>query len=111
DVRAALGQRFRFLMVDELEEATVAQRTLLRTLAAENPNQLFALEDDAAAELWFRDLHPAGEVVELERRFRDPRLGFWSCANERAQAQAVARAAEHLVATGTPPEQICVLFA
>jgi DNA helicase-2/ATP-dependent DNA helicase PcrA len=111
DVRAALGERFRYLMVDELEEATVAQRTLLRTLAEENPNQLFVLEDDSEAELWFRDLHPAAEVVELERRFRDPRLGFWSCANERAQAQAVARAAEHLVATGSAPEQICVLFA
>jgi DNA helicase-2/ATP-dependent DNA helicase PcrA len=33
----------------------------------------------------------------------------WRCDNERAQAQAVAREAEHLLATGTPPEAICVL--
>ncbi len=111
DVRATLAARFQHLMVDELEEATVAQRALLRTLADENPNQLFALEEDAETQLWFRDLHPDGEVVELEHRFRDPKLGFWSCDNERAQAQAVAREAEHLVAGGTAPEQICVLFA
>jgi DNA helicase-2/ATP-dependent DNA helicase PcrA len=111
DVRAQLAERFRHLMVDELEEATVAQRTLLRSLAADNPNQVFALEEDGEAEHWFRELHPEGEVVVLEHRFRDPELGFWSCDNERAQAQAVARAAEHLVANGTAPEQICVLFA
>jgi DNA helicase-2/ATP-dependent DNA helicase PcrA len=111
DVRAQIAERFRHLMVDELEEATVAQRTLLRSLAADNPNQLFALEDDSAAELWFRDLHPGGEVVVLEHRFREPKLGFWSCGNERAQAQAVARAAEQLLATGTTAEQVCVLFA
>jgi DNA helicase-2/ATP-dependent DNA helicase PcrA len=111
DVRAELAARFRHLMVDELEEATAAQRTLLRSLAADNPNQLFVLEDDSEAELWFRDLHPSGEVVVLERRFRDPELGFWSCENERAQAQAVARATEQQLATGTAPEQICVLFA
>jgi DNA helicase II / ATP-dependent DNA helicase PcrA len=47
----------------------------------------------------------------LEHRFRDPRLGFWRCANERAQAQATARAVEHLVASGSPAEQIGVLVA
>jgi DNA helicase-2/ATP-dependent DNA helicase PcrA len=111
DVRAQLAERFRHLMVDELEEATAAQRTLLTSLAADSSNQVFALEEDSEAELWFRDLHPDGEVVVLEHRFRDPALGFWSCGNERAQAQAVARAAEHLVAGGGAPEQICVLFA
>jgi DNA helicase-2/ATP-dependent DNA helicase PcrA len=111
DVRAQLAERFRHLLVDELEEATRAQRTLLESLAADNPNQVFALEEDSSAELWFRGLHPDGEVVVLEHRFREPKLGFWSCDNERAQAQAVARAAEHLVATGSAAEQICVLFA
>jgi len=111
DVRAEIGARFRHLMVDELEEATVAQRTLLRSLAADNPNQVFALEDEGDAELWFRDLHPDGEVVVLEHRFREPELCFWSCGSERAQAQAVARAAEQLLGAGTAAEQICVLFA
>ena len=41
---------------------------------------------------------PGGEVV------------FWRCANERAQAQAVAADAERLITReGVAPEQICVL--
>ncbi|HYG95763.1 MAG TPA: PD-(D/E)XK nuclease family protein, partial [Solirubrobacterales bacterium] len=46
----------------------------------------------------------------LEQIFRKPRLRFWRCTNERAQAQAVARDVEHLLATGTSPEEICVLI-
>ena len=38
-------------------------------------------------------------------------MRFWSCANERAQAQAVAREVEHLLAGGADPEEICVLVA
>jgi len=47
--------------------------------------------------------------VELNEQFRDPPMRFWRCTNERAQAQAVAREAEHLLAGGTKPEEICVL--
>jgi DNA helicase II / ATP-dependent DNA helicase PcrA len=114
DVRRGIAERFGHLMVDELEEATAAQLAVLETLAADNPNQVFALESGAevtAAEAWFDPLHPEGERILLERRFRDPKLGFWRCGNERAQAQAVARAVEHLGAAGTPPDQICVLVA
>jgi superfamily I DNA/RNA helicase/RecB family exonuclease len=114
DVRRGIAERFGHLMVDELEEATAAQLAVLETLAADNPNQVFALESGAevtAAEAWFDRLHPEGERILLERRFRDPKLGFWCCTNERAQAQAVARAVEHLGAAGTPPDQICVLVA
>ncbi|HET7120699.1 MAG TPA: ATP-dependent DNA helicase [Solirubrobacterales bacterium] len=110
DVRRQIAERFQFLMVDELEEATAAQRALLESLAADNPNQLFAAEGEAAAE-WYRGLHPGGEAIVLEQRFRHPRLSFWRCGNERAQAQAVARAAEGLVAAGSSPDQICVLVA
>ena len=98
-------------MVDELEETTAAQRAILEALAEDNTNQLYALEDEAEQAAWFRDLHPDGDAVVLEHRFREPVLSFWSCANERAQAQAVARAAEHLVAAGAAPEQICVVLA
>jgi DNA helicase-2/ATP-dependent DNA helicase PcrA len=48
-------------------------------------------------------------TVELTRQFREPATKFWRCSNERAQAQAVAREAEHLIAGGTAPEGICVL--
>jgi DNA helicase-2/ATP-dependent DNA helicase PcrA len=58
---------------------------------------------------WSLSVHPEIEVVELESQFRDPPTRFWKCASERAQAQAVAREAEHLIAEGIEAEQICVL--
>ena len=91
-------------MVDELEDATLAQRAILFSLASENPNQLYALDIDAEVD------RPDIEVLKLEQRFREPSTRFWRCANERAQAQAVAREAEHLVAGGARPEEICVLI-
>ncbi|MGH2939496.1 MAG: PD-(D/E)XK nuclease family protein [Solirubrobacterales bacterium] len=135
DVRAAIAARFAQVMVDELEESTPAQRALLEGLAGDNPNQLFVLEARGDAEpeaesgdlqlvelevtgrggpdlaAWYRALHPAGDVVVLEKRFRDPKLRFWKCANERAQAQATAREVEHLLAGGTRADDICVLLA
>ncbi|HEX6601236.1 MAG TPA: ATP-dependent DNA helicase [Solirubrobacterales bacterium] len=110
DVRRQIAERFRYLMVDELEEAGAAERAVLESLAADNPNQVFALEAGALEE-WFVQVHPGGGRVTLSERFRAPRLSFWRCANERAQAQAVARAAEHLVAAGTAAEEIGVLVA
>jgi superfamily I DNA/RNA helicase/RecB family exonuclease len=115
DVRRQIAERWRYVMVDELEEATPAQLAVLESLAPDNPNQLFAGErletQGGSAERWFAEVFPAGERVELEERFRDPQLSFWRCTNERAQAQATARVVEHLVATGTAPEEICVLVA
>jgi DNA helicase-2/ATP-dependent DNA helicase PcrA len=111
DVRRDLAARFPFVMVDELEDTTPAQRSILAALATENPSHVYALEADAA-DLggWFRDLHSQGDVVVLERRFREPRVRFWRCDNERAQAQAAAREVEHLLSAGTSPEAICVLI-
>jgi DNA helicase-2/ATP-dependent DNA helicase PcrA len=111
DVRRQIAERFRHLMVDELEETTSAQRALLEALAADSPNQVCALEGAGAAAEWFRRVHPEAEEVELEHRFRAPELRFWSCGNERAQAQAVAREVEHLVVGGADPEGIGVLVA
>ncbi len=112
DVRRRIALHFEQLMVDELEEATPAQRAILTALAADNANHLYALEGeggDAAA--WLRDVHPDADVVALEHRFREPALRFWRCGNERAQSQAVAREVEHLLAGGADPERICVLVA
>ncbi len=119
DVRAALAARFEQLMVDELEDTTAAQRSVLASLARDNPNHLYALETgDPEASLptgparlreWALGVHPEATVVELANRFRRPAIRRWRCANERAQAQAVAREAEHLIAGGAAPEAICVL--
>ncbi len=116
DVRLQIANRFEHLMVDELEEATPAQRAILKALSSDNPNHLYVLEEvDAGTaprpSAWFGDLFPQGDVVVLEHRFREPTVRFWRCTNERAQAQAVAREVEHLVAGGAVPEAICVLVA
>lgn len=101
DARTEIASRFAHTMVDEYEDATAAQRSILHRLATENPNQLFA-QDAAAA--------PDGmPSIRLEGQFRDPEVRFWRCDNERAQAQATAREAEHLLAGGVSPETICVL--
>jgi DNA helicase-2/ATP-dependent DNA helicase PcrA len=113
DVRAALAERFAYVEVDELEESTPAQRALLEGLAGDNPSQMFVLEAESEGgfEAWYRDLHPDGDAVVLEKRFREPKLRFWKCANERAQAQTTAREVEHLLAGGARADDICVLLA
>jgi DNA helicase-2/ATP-dependent DNA helicase PcrA len=109
DVRGEIASRLEYVMVDELEDTTPAQRAILAALAGDNPNHLYALEEAGPCSDWFRKLHPHGDAVALDRQFREPPTRFWRCANERAQAQAVAREAEHLIAEGTAPEEICVL--
>ncbi len=117
DIRRQIAERFEHLMVDELEESTASQQAILEALATDNSNQLFALEEaDAdvrpqAPSAWYQAVHPDGETLVLKERFRDPQVRFWKCANERAQAQAVAREVEHLVAGGADPDGICVLVA
>jgi len=101
DVRLQVASRFEHLMVDELEDTTAAQRTILASLQSENANHLYAVEGESPG-----DSLP---TIELSHQFRDPETRFWKCANERAQAQAVAREAEHLIAGGTAPEEIGVL--
>jgi len=109
DVRGEIARRFEHVMVDELEEASPAQRAILAILATDNANHLYALEEEPSD--WFRELFPEGDAVVLEHRFRNPAVRFWKCANERAQAQAVAREVEHLLAGGADPEKVCVLVA
>jgi superfamily I DNA/RNA helicase/RecB family exonuclease len=119
DVRAQIATKFEYLMVDELEDTTSAQRAVLAALSFEHSNHLYSIEDGdqdlslvagpAGRKAWSLSIHPDAEVIELTEQFRDPRVQFWRCTNERAQAQAVAREAEHLIARGTAPEEICVL--
>ncbi|HEU4906926.1 MAG TPA: ATP-dependent DNA helicase [Solirubrobacterales bacterium] len=107
EVRSAIAHRFEFTMVDELEDTTPAQRAILAGLAQDNANHLYAIDPGGQGEgvsEWAR-----GPSIELTEQFRNPPVRFWRCASERAQAQAVAREAEHLIAKGTAPEDICVL--
>ena len=101
------------LMVDELEDTTPAQRAILAALAQREPEPPLRA---GAGRRRARRLVPRGP----SRRRRDrssstcsasPQLRFWRCANERAQAQAVAREVEHLLAARRPrPTTICVLI-
>jgi DNA helicase-2/ATP-dependent DNA helicase PcrA len=105
----AIRRRFPELLVDELEDATPAQRSVLAALASTGDGNVFAAEPGEAAE-WFAATHPDAETIVLEERFRHPELRFWRCSNERAEAQAVAREVERLLAGGTQPEAIGVLI-
>jgi len=104
---AEIATRFSFIMVDEYEDATVPQRFILSVLARDNPNYLYAGDTDAVA---IHAERTGTSLLALDQVFREPKLRLWRCDNERAQAQAVAREAEHLLATGTSPEEICVLI-
>ncbi|MFN8161897.1 MAG: ATP-dependent DNA helicase [Solirubrobacterales bacterium] len=145
DVRREIAARFRYTMVDELEDATLCRWAVLAELAADNANQLCAMDDDQAAGAasraasWFRELHPDADVVVLERCLRggsavvdashavvapiserlekparsaegsDAEVRFWRARNERAQAQAVAREVEQLLAGGVAAAEVCVI--
>jgi len=110
DVSAEIATRFSYVMVDELEDTTTAQRAILAELASEDPNHLYALGTKDASGSAAGPVVGKGEIVELGKRFREPAVRRWRCTNERAQAQAVAREVEHLLVSGTSPEAICVLF-
>ena len=54
----------------------------------------------------------AGSAASAEAAVADDSVRLWRCSNERAQAQAVAREIEHLLAAGEcGPEEICVITA
>ncbi|HEY5709158.1 MAG TPA: ATP-dependent DNA helicase [Solirubrobacterales bacterium] len=124
DICTNLATRFVHVMVDEHEDTTAAQRAILKKLSTENPNHLYAEDVSSAggvggggsrttvdrpqAPLPPRQ-DPRPETLVLEKVFRKPTVRRWLCTNERAQAQAVAREVEHLLAGGARAEEICVL--
>ncbi|HEX6753989.1 MAG TPA: UvrD-helicase domain-containing protein [Solirubrobacterales bacterium] len=126
DICANLATRFIHLMVDEYEDTTSAQRVILTMLRAENSNHLYAEDPSTAGPVAGEGgalradaqrpsstpptpTPPAEETLVLKEVFRQPAVRRWSCTNERAQAQAVTREVEHLLAEGASPDDICVL--
>jgi DNA helicase-2/ATP-dependent DNA helicase PcrA len=125
-VRERVAGRFQHVLVDEYDDTNFAQGMLLRLLIDEHRQVTLVGADDR-----FREELPEAKVVKLERSCRSGRrildaaaavapgrkltgvgggrVRFWRCRSERAQAQAVAAEAEQLIASGVPPEQICVL--
>jgi DNA helicase II / ATP-dependent DNA helicase PcrA len=145
-VRARTAERWRHLLVDDIEDLPFAHGLLVRLLASEHGNIVAAADDDAALGRLraaaaknvrdFRSEHPNSETVTLERSLRcgaavvqaaravvapaQDRLRkrlegipggdvqFWRCANERAQAQAIAADVERTMGD-VDPERIAVL--
>jgi DNA helicase II / ATP-dependent DNA helicase PcrA len=130
--RPSATARFDHLLVDDAHDLDRASATLIREMAA---SRLTAAADPARAgggPLMRNLVGDRASVVTLEHSLRVPRrvlraalalvpvvceptsakgeVEFWRCANERAQAQAVAADVERLIAgQGVPPGQIAIL--
>ena len=120
DVAAEVGERFVHVLADELEDAGAAHRAVLEAVGAHgnivcagDPAQAtrrFRGAGEAAIEA-FLAAHPDAAEIDLGASLRAPAVTrFWRCENDRAQAQAVAREIEHLLAAGeVRAERICVI--
>ncbi len=69
DIRAAIAHRFVYVMVDELEDTTPAQRAILAALSEENPNQLYAVDgggEGAGVSDWALGFSPDADATLVE---------------------------------------------
>jgi DNA helicase-2/ATP-dependent DNA helicase PcrA len=120
DVAAEVRGRFTYVLADELEDAGIAHRAVLEAVGshgnlvcagdAAQATRRFRGAGEAAFEA-FRKAHPGADELDLGASLRAPGVTrFWRCENDRAQAQAVAREVEHLLAAGeVRAERICVI--
>jgi superfamily I DNA/RNA helicase/RecB family exonuclease len=120
DVAAEITDRFAHLLVDELEDSGLARRELISAIGAHR--NVAAASDHEQAVRRFRGAGegalgaaratwPDAVEIDLGGPLRDPEtVRFWRAENDRAQAQAVAREVEHLLAAGeVAPERICAI--
>jgi superfamily I DNA/RNA helicase/RecB family exonuclease len=128
--RGGAGRSFEHVLVDDAHDFDLASATLARAVAgsrltvAADPVLGFAgsplrvpearvLELGASLRVPRRIIQAAGALVGLgsvEPASAEGEVAFWRCANERAQAQAVAADVERLVAgSGVSPGRIAVL--
>jgi DNA helicase II / ATP-dependent DNA helicase PcrA len=120
DVAAEVSERFVHVLVDELEDAGLAHRAMISAIATHR-NVAAACDPEQAVRRFraagecalaaARVLWPDATEVDLGAPLREPSaVRFWRASNDRAQAQAVAREVEHLLAAGeVEPERICVI--
>jgi DNA helicase-2/ATP-dependent DNA helicase PcrA len=120
DVAAELSGRFAHLLVDELEDAGLAHRELIGAIGTHG-NVVSACDPEQAVRRFrgagegalaaARAAWPEALEVDLGEALRQPEaVRFWRAENDRAQAQAVAREVEHLLAAGeVAPERICAI--
>jgi superfamily I DNA/RNA helicase/RecB family exonuclease len=112
-VRERTHARFEHVLVDDVDELTPAQRALLDllgdsvTVTSLEPVDMPAIELDRSLRCREQILRATGGTVPAVAPGGEVR--FWRCANERAQAQAVAAEAARLLRDGVAPERIAVL--
>jgi DNA helicase-2/ATP-dependent DNA helicase PcrA len=133
-------RRFEHVLLDDAQELDLAPMTLVRAVAGErltaagDPVQALRRFRGAGAERMLSlSSEPGARVIRLGRSLRCParvawaaaqalasgtldptaaqgEIGFWRCATDRAQAQAVAADVERLIAReGVAPESILVV--
>jgi DNA helicase II / ATP-dependent DNA helicase PcrA len=130
--RPRAGRRFDHVLVDDAHDLDLASATLARAVAGDrltvaadpvrlsdgSPACSFAADEarvvvlDASLRVPRRVMRAVGAVVSIdcEAAGAEGELLFWRCANERAQAQAVAADIERLVAAeGVSPGAVAVL--
>jgi DNA helicase-2/ATP-dependent DNA helicase PcrA len=130
--RPALACRFEHLLVDDGHDLDLASATLTRavggarvTVAADptcpvgesprfdfEPDEARVITLDCSLRVPRRMLRAAGALVRIscEPAAAEGEVAFWRCANERAQAQAVAADVERLIAAERAhPGQVVVL--
>ncbi|TMK97496.1 MAG: ATP-dependent helicase, partial [Actinobacteria bacterium] len=120
-VRERTRARFAHVLVDDVEELTAAQRRLLElgptalggvcpgdslTVTSSEPVDLPAIELDRSLRCRESILVAAGSDASGEP---GGDVRFWRCANERAQAQAVAAEIARLLREGVAPGGMAVL--
>src|SRR5439155_1343788 len=113
-VRERTQARFTHVLVDDVEDLTPAQRALLDqlgdalTVTSSEPVDLpTTITLDQSLRCRERILRATGGTVPTVAPGGDVR--FWRCANERAQAQAVAADVARLLREGLAPERVAVL--
>ena len=130
--RPSVGRRFEHVLVDDAHDFDLASATLARAVSggrvtvAADPVRAFGRSPlcsfdagearvvalDASLRVPRRAMRAAAAVVavDCEAAGVEGEVAFWRCANERAQAQAVAADVERLIAAErVSPGQIAVL--
>ena len=112
--RAGSPSRFEHVMVDELEEATRAQRALLESLRRRsNPNHLYALEGEArgGARLVRASCTPRARWSSSSAACATPRSASGPAPTSAPRRRRWPARSSTWLAAGTDPGQICVLVA
>ena len=117
ELRCALGEQYRYIMVDEYQDTNGIQAEIVRGLASEHGN-IMVVGDDSQSIYSFRGasyrnmfdfphLFPGARVIKLEENYRStqPILSFTNALMDRA-SQKYAKCLITQREGGTPPQVV-----